>query len=77
VRWALEQGDLIVRVTDGGSTRNLSLGRAAAPFEKADRSAGLGLGLAIVERIAKLLRGKLSHESSPTAFVLRVPAGPA
>jgi signal transduction histidine kinase len=75
VTWAVKDGMLVVRVTDGGSTPGLSIRRAAAPFERADGSAGLGLGLAIVDRVARLLGGRLSHEPSPTAFELRLPVG--
>ena len=80
VRWQVEEGTLVVRVSDAGTTPALALSRAALPFARAQESEGLGLGLAIVTRIAQLLGGRLRHEPSPTAFELRVPAdarGPA
>ena len=73
VRWRLDGDALVVRVCDGGTTPALTLTKAALPFARAAESQGLGLGLAIVERIARLLRGRLVHEASPTVFELRVP----
>jgi two-component system osmolarity sensor histidine kinase EnvZ len=75
VTWAVEGAVLAVRVADGGSTEGFSLRRAVAPFGRSEQSTGLGLGLAIVDRIARLLGGRLSHAPSPTVFALRVPAG--
>jgi signal transduction histidine kinase len=74
VRWTFEDDTLVVRVSDGGSSEGLSVRRAVAPYARHERSPGLGLGLAIVDRVARLLRGRLSHEPSPTVFELRVPA---
>ncbi|MEA2751388.1 MAG: hypothetical protein QOI41_5531, partial [Myxococcales bacterium] len=66
VRWRFEDDTLVVRVSDGGTTEGLSVRRVVAPYARAERSPGLGLGLAIVDRVARLLRGRLSHEPSPT-----------
>lgn len=74
VAWRIDAGDLVVSVADGGSSASLSLRRAIAPNERDPKSPGLGLGLAIVDRVARLLGGKLSHEPSPTMFELRIPA---
>lgn len=74
VTWKIEGDDLVLRVADGGETPKLSLRRAIAQHERDDDSPGLGLGLAIVDRIARLLGGRLLHEPSPTVFELRVPA---
>lgn len=64
---------LVVRVSDAGSTPSLSLRRATLPFRRGPSSAGLGLGLAIVDRAVRLLGGTLSHVATPTAFVIRIP----
>jgi signal transduction histidine kinase len=64
---------LHVRVVDGGRTPGLALDRATNAFERAPKSEGLGLGLAIVARVAKLFGGRLLHEGTPTAFELRIP----
>ena len=61
VRARLEGDALVVRVEDAGE-----LGRSK-------KSDGLGLGLLLVARIAKALKGTLVHEPRPTAFVLRIP----
>jgi signal transduction histidine kinase len=74
VTWALEGTRLVVRVSDGGSTPKLTLRRAIAPHRRDAQSSGLGLGLAIADRVASLLGGRLLHEPSPTVFELRVPA---
>ena len=73
VRWAVEGDALVVRVTDGGTSEALALGRAIQPNARGPASTGLGLGLAIVDRIARMLGGRLAHEPSPTTFELRVP----
>lgn len=74
VTWELSRTELVVRVVDQGTTPVLVLRNAINPFERAARSEGLGLGLAIVAKVAELLRGRLSHQAKPTAFELRVPA---
>ena len=73
VTWAIDDHDLVIRVRDHGTSAELSLRRAVAPHERDANSPGLGLGLAIVDRVARLLRGSLSHEPDPTVFELRVP----
>jgi signal transduction histidine kinase len=75
VSWTLSARHLVVRVADAGETPRLSLRRAIAPHERDPKSPGLGLGLSIVDRVAHLLEGRLSHEPSPTTFELRVPRG--
>jgi signal transduction histidine kinase len=74
VSWSLEGETLTVRVADCGASPKLSLRRAIAPYDRDDNSPGLGLGLAIVDRVARLLGGRLSHEGSPTVFQLQVPS---
>ena len=72
VTWRLEASDLVVRVADGGETPKRSLRRAMAPYARDAKSSGLGLGLAIVGRVAHLLGGRLTHEPRPTTFELRI-----
>ncbi len=72
VTWVLEDAWLVVRVADGGDSRGLSLARAVRPHWRGAASGGLGLGLAIAERAARLLGGRLSHRASPTVFEARV-----
>lgn len=73
VTWQRTPRELVVRVADSGSSPTFSLKRAIAPYHRDPKSPGLGLGLAIVARVAGLLGGKLMHEASPTVFELRVP----
>lgn len=70
VAWKVEDAHLVVRVSDAGESRGLVI----EPHRRDPASPGLGLGLAIVLRVAELLGGTLEHEPSPTTFVLRVPA---
>ncbi len=73
VSWTLADGGIVVRVEDSGVSPELSLRRAVQPYERDPKSPGLGLGLAIADRVARLLGGKLVHEPSPTVFELRLP----
>lgn len=70
VSWSVEDGHLVVRVRDAGE----SAGLVVAPHRRSPSSPGLGLGLAIVHRVAELLGGTLTHEPSPTTFIFRIPA---
>ncbi len=74
VLWELAGESLLIRVSDGGTSPRFSLARSVAPHDRDPQSPGLGLGLAIVDRIARLLGGRLSHQPTPTTFELRVPA---
>jgi signal transduction histidine kinase len=73
VRARLDRAALVIRVEDAGSTSELSLRRATTAWTRTKEIGGLGLGLALVARIAKELGGTLAHEPRPTAFVLRIP----
>jgi signal transduction histidine kinase len=70
VAWTIDGDDLVVRVRDAGESPDLRI----EPHRRGAASEGLGLGLAIVLRVATLLGGTLTHEPSPTTFVLRVRA---
>ena len=73
VSWTFAGDALVVRVADAGASPGLSLRRAVMPFARREKSEGLGLGLALVDRVARLLGGRLRHEPSPTVFELRLP----
>jgi signal transduction histidine kinase len=77
VHWKLGADELVLRVTDAGTSPTFSLRRAIEPYHRDPRSPGLGLGLAIVARVARLLGGKLTHSPSPTTFELRLPSMPS
>ncbi len=75
VAWTLDARWFSVRVSDAGSTRDLSLAHATLPHDRGVQSTGLGLGLAITSRAVSLIGGTLSHSPSPTAFAIRIPRG--
>lgn len=72
VTWSLDDRALVVRVVDAGKTPRFSMKKAIQPNERDPKSPGLGLGLSIVDRVATILHGELSHSPSPTTFELRV-----
>lgn len=76
VTWRLSGETLAIAVRDEGHSPTFSLRRAIVPYRRDASSSGLGLGLAIVERAARLLGGTLRHTASPTTFELRLPAMP-
>lgn len=64
---------LEIHVRDGGRLANPDLQKLTAPFQRDGAKEGLGLGLAIVARIAQKLGGRLLVQVNPTTFILRVP----
>jgi signal transduction histidine kinase len=73
VSYRIANDTLSVRVVDAGTTTGLSLRAATNALARTPKSEGLGLGLAIVARVAELFGGRLVHEGNPTAFELRLP----
>lgn len=70
VRW--QRDKLWIEVIDHGDTTGVSLAELTTAFRKGTSSTGLGLGLAIVARVATALGGGLEHEAHPTTFRLVV-----
>ena len=69
VAWKVTQETLEITVSDAGTSPRHLLRQAAYHREE---TKGLGLGLSIVQRIAERLGGKLTHQSSPTTWTLRL-----
>lgn len=66
----IDKGRVILQVTDGGAlaAKNVpQLRRTLSP------QAGMGLGLSIVQRVAKRLNGRLTLSGPPTTFTLELP----
>jgi len=61
----------LVSVVDSGNL-DAELHSLCRPFERGPDSAGLGLGLALTHRVARLLGGELSLSCQPTRFTLRL-----
>jgi signal transduction histidine kinase len=76
VTWKCGGTEIVIRVTDTGTTPRFSLRRASLPYHRDPASPGLGLGLAIVARATRLLHGTLAHEPSPTVFQITMPVDP-
>jgi signal transduction histidine kinase len=66
-----ENESLLITVEDQGSTPFDSLKAMAEPFCKGVDSRGLGLGLSVVQKVAKSMNGELGFKKSPTTFYLR------
>ena len=45
-----------------------------SPFQRQSKEEGLGLGLTLVNRIAKKMGGRLEVKARPTTFCLWMPA---
>ncbi|MEY2689862.1 MAG: hypothetical protein RL375_4061 [Pseudomonadota bacterium] len=78
----LRQGQLVFRVADTGIGMTAhQLGTIFNPFQQADgsttrRFGGTGLGLAICKRLAELMQGEITVDSTPgqgSTFELRLP----
>lgn len=67
---SLHNGRLTLQITDSGS---LSADRLSELRHILSPQAGVGLGLTIVQRVAKRLNGKLTFSTLPTTFTLELP----
>lgn len=70
VSWKVDAKAVHIVVKDAGRSPKDLLARAA--YHR-DETKGLGLGLAIVQRIATRLGGTLTHIPDPTTWTLRLP----
>lgn len=70
VRLSRESGEFRVTVEDRGHTEAVGFKDMTTPFCKGEKSAGYGLGLSLVERIAKEMGGGLRFAANPTRFTL-------
>ena len=62
---------LLIEIKDQGQAAFKSLDEMTKPFLKDRASAGLGLGLAIVQKTIRTLGGELTYHAAPTTFTLR------
>lgn len=60
--------DLDLIVQDAGDAGELSFAEMTAPFGRRDGSEGIGLGLAVVERLVRSMGGALRFAPDPTRF---------
>lgn len=74
VTWKIDARAVEIVVKDAGSSpRGLSRRAAYHRGTDGESKKGLGLGLAIVQRIAERLGGTLTHAPEPTTWTLRLP----
>lgn len=82
VETAIEEDEVVVRVIDSGcGIGPLQIDRIFEPFVQGDAGytrahGGVGLGLAISRRLARMMRGDIAVESTPgrgSIFTLRLP----
>lgn len=65
-----KNGILSIHIQDQGQTSFETLEEMSKPFSKNNASKGLGLGLAIVQKIVEIINARLIFESKPTTFIL-------
>lgn len=65
-----KDGELHISVQDAGRVEAVGYKDMVTPFRRGEKSTGYGLGLSLVERIAKEMGGGLRFETSPTRFTL-------
>ena len=61
-----------IQIQDQGQPVFESLHAMTAPFRKSETSRGLGLGLAIAEKMIKAMHGKLIFQQNPTRFTIQL-----
>ena len=72
VSLAGEQDQLVITVEDAGRAPVASLDEITVPFARSAKSQGLGLGLAVVQKVVRAMNGDLSLKTAPTAFSIRI-----
>ncbi len=70
VRLSRPKKGLLVEVSDAGSVTKYDLHDLKGGLSRSESSSGLGIGLSLVARIATLMKGKLTLQTSPTTFSL-------
>jgi signal transduction histidine kinase len=66
----------VISVQDHGTPAFASLQEMSQPFQKSAHSAGLGLGLAVIQKVLKRMDAELVFESAPTTFRIHLRKSP-